>query len=353
SDEYLHAPEAEANLAMCLYDLGHKDEAISRLTNVLRRRPWNVNLRLTLYDLVHRIHMRKGNVPDSLAVLLYTFNKSGELDATLERVFESELTGAKVHVLDNGSSDRTGEVCASWLKRVGGNKLAVHSLPTNIGAPAARNWLLSLDEVRSCEFVAFLDDDAQPPRDWIRRLATAQELYPEAGAWGCRVHDAGISPFTQSADLQPRPAYGAKTNHPETSDLHLQGLDPGYFKYIRPALSVTGCCHLFPRKSFDLVGGFDLRYSPSQLDDLDLDLRLAERETPPIYQGHLGVGHLKRTGVLSETDAKTAANSRGNKEKLNGKYAGERWNFIRSKMFSILRMDLEEKSNYLEKLLKP
>lgn len=353
ADEYLEAAEAEASLAMCLYELGHKDEAVSRLTSVLRRRPWHVNVRLTLYDLIHRIHARKGCIPDSLAVLLYTFNKSGELDATLKRVFDSELIGAKVHVLDNGSSDRTGNVCAAWLRRVGPERLAVHRLPTNIGAPAARNWLLALDEVRTCEFVAFLDDDAQPPRDWIRRLVTAQELYPEAGAWGCRVHDAGLTPFTQSVDLQPRPPYGTPADHPEVSDLHLQGLDPGYFKYVRPALSVTGCCHMFPRKSFDIVGGFDLRYSPSQLDDLDLDLRLAERETPPVYQGHLGVGHLKRTGVLSESDSRTAANSRGNQEKLHGKYAGERWHTIRRKMLSILHMDLEEKSRYLEGLLKP
>lgn len=352
ADEYLEAAEAEASLAMCLYQLDHKDEAVSRIISVLRRRPWHVNLRLMLYDLIFRIHTRRSAIPAQFAVLLYSFNKAGELDATLKRLFESELAGAKVHVLNNGSSDRTPDICAAWLRRVGPNKLAVHSTRTNIGAPAARNWLLALDEVRCCEFVAFLDDDAQPPRDWVRRLMAAQDLYPEAGAWGCRVHDAGMASFTQSVDLQPRPPYGTPAEYPEVSDLHLQGLNPGYFQYIRPALSVTGCCHMFPRKSFDIVGGFDLRYSPSQLDDFDLDLRLAEQETPPVYQGHLGIGHLKRTGVLSETDSKSASNSRGNEEKLHGKFAGERWQTIRRKMFSILRADLEEKSERLADLLK-
>lgn len=352
ADEYLEAAEAEASLAMCLYQLDHKDEAVSRLISVLHRRPWHVNLRLMLYDVIFRIHTRRAAIPNRVAVLLYSFNKAGELDATLKRVFDSELAGAKVHILNNGSSDRTADICAAWLRRVGPDKLAVHSTPTNIGAPAARNWLLAMEEVRGCEFVAFLDDDAQPPKDWMRRLMAAQELYPEAGAWGCRVHDAGTTPFTQSVDLQPRPTYGEPAEYPEVSDLHLQGLNPGYFQYIRPALSVTGCCHLFPRKSFDIVGGFDLRYSPSQLDDFDLDLRLAEQDTPPVYQGHLGVGHLKRTGVLSETDSKSASNSRGNEEKLRGKYAGERWQNIRRTMISILRADLEEKSERLADLLK-
>jgi hypothetical protein len=43
-------------------------------------------------------------------------------------------------------------------------------------------------------------------------------------------------------------------------------------------------------------GGFDLRYSPSQYDDLDHDIRLLLAGRIPVYQGNLAVSHFKSTG---------------------------------------------------------
>ena len=47
--------------------------------------------------------------------------------------------------------------------------------------------------------------------------------------------------------------------------------DWGAYGLTRPCATVTGCCHLFPTDVLAATGGFDLRFSPTQYDDLDHD----------------------------------------------------------------------------------
>ena len=49
-------------------------------------------------------------------------------------------------------------------------------------APAARNWLMHLPEVREACWAAYIDDDIHLPPDWLPRLGAAAARYPEAGA---------------------------------------------------------------------------------------------------------------------------------------------------------------------------
>ena len=85
-------------------------------------------------------------------------------------------------------------------------------LPVNIGAPAARNWLLRQPEAEASAFAVFLDDDVVLPPRWLRRLLGAAQGNPEAGAAGCRIVSATPPPCLQSADYQLfAPANEART----------------------------------------------------------------------------------------------------------------------------------------------
>ncbi|WMW65468.1 glycosyltransferase [Nitratidesulfovibrio liaohensis] len=248
-------------------------------------------------------------------------------------VAASDLGDARVVVLDNGCTDATPDVLARWAERAPhrlGERLHTVTLPLNIGAPPARNWLLTLPEVRACDWVAFLDDDATVPPDWLRLFGAAMAAHPAANVYGCRVVDYSVPMLLQSVDLHLDPGgdmAAAPENAPgyrrrfSVSDLHLQELDFGQFSYLRPCVSVTGCCHLFRRAVFDAVGPFDLRYAPSQYDDLEHDLRRSLRGDLPVYQGHLAVHHMKRTGRAAWTDPAQFSNAWANMYKLQYRYA--------------------------------
>lgn len=316
-----------ARQAHSLYKVGEKELAVSLGLGSLNRRPWQTNEILYLYDIASGLAEAKTAPEGKGAVLFYTWNKAADIDLALKAVFTSELCGAEVIVLDNGSTDNTGGVLKAWRDKIGHKHMRIVSLPINVGAPAARNWLASLPEVRSCDWFAYIDDDAVVPQDWLLRLGAAMAAYPDAGVYGCKVVDAHNPNLIQSVDLHMNAGIMGMDmdsdldRNFQISSLQIQDFDYGQFNYIRPTLSVTGCCHLFKRALFDKVGGFDLRYSPSQYDDLEHDIRRAIQGALPVYQGHLDVLHAKQTGKSARQSKSQYSNAMGNLMKLQNRYS--------------------------------
>ena len=240
-------------------------------------------------------------------------------DATLEALHASELYGCPITVLNNGSTDNTAEILKNWHERTDVD-LRVITLPVNIGAPAARNWLLGTEQARAADWVVFLDDDALVPKDWLGLFGRAMHNYPAAAVVGCRIHSAAAPMALQSVDLHFE---CSATGDYKLCDTHLNTPDFGQYSYLRPALSVTGCCHCITRKSLDAHGHFDLRFSPSQFDDLERDFRVAQSGGQCIYQGFLSVGHIKHSGLMAGITPWQKANIQGNLSKLWGSYSKE------------------------------
>jgi len=330
---------ARARLGHCLFRQGRFDEAASQWRRALSQAPWNVNLQLRLHDRLTGRDLPGGPIPGSVAVCLYTSGKAEDLNATLAALFASELPGVRVVVLDNGSPDETPDVLAAWRDRAG-EILETISLPVNVGAPAARNWLARHGSVVASDFVAYLDDDAQVPPDWSRLFGRAVEFSPEAGVWGCKVVDLDAPGRIQNVDIHLLETSGAE---PAFSSLCTQDLDFGQFDYIRPCLSVTGCFHLFRTKLLRESGDFDIRFSPTQYDDLDHDLRLAAMDRTAVYQGNLAVRHARLSGSLLNQNAQATANSTANLRKLAAKHPPEVLVKIREKICTIMLQDILHK----------
>lgn len=308
---------------LCLLDAGKRDQASKLFLQALAKTPWNTSLILRTYDLAHGVGAKRVPLEGDVVILLYSWNKDVELDATLKHLYSSDLGSARLVVLDNGSTDRTAEVLGSWQLRFGEERMRIVTLPVNIGAPAARNWLMHLPEVRQSDFVIYLDDDVELPTDWLSCFGAAVELYPDAGVWGCKVVDHAQPLFMQHADgqLALQDPAGATTsslapNPFRLSDLHIQGIDSGLFDYMRPCASVTGCCHLFRTERLLQAGDFSIHLSPSQYDDFEHDLRLCEAGMFPVYTGHLRVLHKKRSGAASRLSGPEEGNALGNRYKM-------------------------------------
>uniref|UniRef100_I2Q278 Putative glycosyltransferase n=1 Tax=Desulfovibrio sp. U5L TaxID=596152 RepID=I2Q278_9BACT len=315
-------PSGLFRLGLAAWQSGDRDLARRRLAAVLAAMPEHVSAGLALYDIATGRDRATSRLPGSLAIALYTYNKGRDLDLTLGSLFASDIGPARVVALDNAADDDTPDVLAAWRDRVGPGRLSVIRLPVNIGAPAARNWLAADPLVREADFVAYLDDDVDLPADWLSRLAAAREAYPEAGVWGCRVADAQNPAIAQGVDTMPVPGRQGD-GEPlawDFSDAHAEAFDMGAFAHMRPCLSVMGCCHLFRRERLVQAGGFDIRYSPSQYDDVDHDLRLVLSGRPPVYQGHLAVGHRRPAPVFVPPLPDQLAGGQANRRKLLAKH---------------------------------
>ncbi|HWR03435.1 MAG TPA: glycosyltransferase family A protein, partial [Humidesulfovibrio sp.] len=109
--------------AECLLRLGRRDEATTVLAQAVLAAPWRGSELLRCTDLVSGADQEVRLVPGSVAVLLYTWNKAAELDETLASLAASSLfehaPGARLWVLDNGSTDATPDVLERWEKRFG------------------------------------------------------------------------------------------------------------------------------------------------------------------------------------------------------------------------------------------
>ncbi len=331
----------------CHLRAGNREQALVLWTQAYARRPWQINLLLRLSDL-QRGHDLPGELPKGQGlILLYSWNHGPALDLTLQALAASELGDARILALDNGSSDDTPGILAAWKQRLEGRLDSIR-LPTNVGAPAARNWLLCTDSVKNADWVIFLDDDALVPPNWLRYFGAALAASPEAAIVGCRIVDQAAPMTLQSIDLHFKAA--VDNNGEFTAEApfkfmapHLMMPDFGQYSYMRPATSVTGCCHLLTRQSLDGTGLFDLRYSPSQFDDFERDLRSALEKRLCVYQGHLRVAHIKRSGSVINMSNWQIANAEGNMRKLSLSYPPAKVAEISRLDLISLRADLEKR----------
>lgn len=333
---------ARLRLAACLLANSKQPRALEILRSEIRRRPWQVNTTLTAHDLITGMDQADSQLPGSVCVQLYTFNKADDLNNTLTALAPSLADNISVTVLNNGSTDHTDDILHVWKDRMG-DRLSLLTMPANIGAPAARNWLKHLPASGEFDYVAYLDDDALLPEDWQEHLHTAVRAYPEAGVWGCRVTDASHPNLIQHADLHLKDTGKPDETHRGFAfafyDACNQDMDFCQCSYTRPCHSVTGCFHLF--RSRDLTEGpdFDLRFSPSQFDDLDHDLQLCLQGKAPVYHGHLCVRHCCKSGRLTLAAPAARGNMSGNVLKLETKY--ERAEFLRLLEADTLRMETD------------
>ena len=253
-------------------------------------------------------------------VCLYSWNKSAMLAQTLASLAATDLCGARVTLLDNGSTDVGPEDLEALAKAAApGLALDILHLPVNVGAPAARNWLLSLPASRQATHVAFLDDDVLLPRTWLTSLLQALESDAKACAAGVKVLHPR-SPlvlqyawrfFAETGERRIRFTANAPTV-----------LDLGQYDHLRPCLSVMGCCHLLHRPRLERLGvpGFDVRFAPSQVDDIEHDLQIWKAGGRVLFDGRAAVVHLQDTGDPGRRTPLALAQAQANHFKMEHKF---------------------------------
>lgn len=346
--------------ALAQYHCLHHEFSAARaaLWPVWARCPCHPNVLLALYELaVPTIpEPAQGPIPGPPpALLLYSWNKAAVLAQTLQSLRATELGGAPLFVLNNGSSDDTAALLSAQ-QDLWGEQLRCLTLPVNIGAPAARNWLLSLPEVRAHEDVVFLDDDLLLDPDWLTNLRRVAAAHPQADTIGCRIVGHEAPHTTQCADFFLLPPEGCTVSFADLQEhMHLHcaamgSTQPLFSRYTRPCLSVSGCCHWLRTRSLDSIGPFDVRFSPSQFDDAERDLRTLLCGGTVLYTGLVQVRHVQHSSLNQAHDRAKTAHIFGNKIKLEFLYDAPKAERLRLHTEQLARQDLVRKATRLAAL---
>ncbi len=308
---------------------------------------------LRLHDLERDVDRATAGLDGGLALLLYTFNKASDLDRTLAGLSRADLSfapGTRIVVLDNGSTDATPDVLAAWADRLGPDLFERVDLPVNIGAPAARNWLMRHPRVTGSAWAAYLDDDADLPR------TSSAGSPPRSGPIrGRRLRlprvDAGNPSHIQSADffLEPIPAVpGAPpfSRAFETSRGHLHSLDMGRFAYLRPCASVTAAAICSPRGPCSRWGISTYVSRPPSTTTWSTTCAACSTSASGL-PGHLRVGHRKMTGSQGRPGGRHYVAGFANQFKLHNFYSEEEFAAMARYAYEAAFRDAGEKWTWL------
>lgn len=325
------------SVAASYLNLGDKDKADALFARSLEIDPLQTAISLVRKELADPFEAQKGVLQNnSVPVCIYSFNKDELLEMTLNSVCQSDLGKSDIIVLLNGCSDDSLGAVERIKSQYPNVAIELIVMPVNIGAPAARNYLVDhVLKTRKTDYVAFLDDDVEVPVNWLESLISAIGQEPDIGAVGCRVLNPGgeiIQYLFRNTSIVKPGIFRlslACTNY--TTDI-------GLYNVIRDVDSVMGCCHLIRTECFQKVPAFDISFSPSQLDDVafHLDLRLQGYKVR--YLGQLACTHHRSTGFMNNKSNGFNGNALGNDVKFYYRFLDDfeklkSWQQERNKIF--------------------
>ena len=189
-----------------------------------------------------------------VAVVIPAYNRADLIGDTLQSVMAQTRLPDAVIVVDDGSTDNTGEVVRDWTKKTSG--LVRYVFRPNGGLPAARNTALP-HLAPDVDALLFLDSDDCLVPDALSRLEAALTANPDAPlAFG-----------------RPRPVNCDGT--PTGKGWEIEDADGQvYDRLLFRNFICTAGCVLLRRAPFEQAGAWD--ESLNAAEDWDMWLRLAE-----------------------------------------------------------------------------
>src|SRR4051794_2061689 len=223
--------------------------------------------------------------PMDVTVVVPTSGRAGYLEVTLESLrAQSAPTPHELLVVDDASSDATGEVAARF-----GARVIRHD--DRRGLNAARNT--GLREATGA-LIAFVDDDVFAPPGWLAALVEGTARHPEAEAFGGPIR----------ARFEGRAPRGCGREDPPITTLDLGAED-------REAEMVWGANFAVRRSAVDRIGEFDESFDRGHGDEEDWLLRLRSAGGRIVYLADAGLDHRRAAGDSGLGSLARAAYHRG------------------------------------------
>jgi glycosyltransferase involved in cell wall biosynthesis len=209
----------------------------------------------------------------SFSIVINTYNRARYLDDAIRGVLQLDYPDFELIVVNGPSTDRTDEVLARWEGRI----KTAHCDEANLSV--SRNIGIGM---AAGDIVAFLDDDAVPHAQWLKRLAPhyAQERVGAVG--GFTVDNTGMR-------WQVRKTLCDRFGNAHSVD-DLFDERPLSFAGTPFYPSLLGTNSSFRRAALLAIGGFDHTFA-YLLDETDVCLRMVDAHWHVVYEREALVFH--------------------------------------------------------------
>lgn len=111
------------------------------------------------------------------SVIIPLYNKAPYVAKTIESVLGQTFSDYELMVIDNGSTDGSGDIVAKYSDP----RLQIHRIEENAGVSNARNKGV---ELTSAPYITFLDADDWWEPSFLEEMARLIEKHPSAGIYG-------------------------------------------------------------------------------------------------------------------------------------------------------------------------
>lgn len=183
-----------------------------------------------------------------VSVVLSVYNGQDYLRPALDSLINQTLADREIVVVDDGSSDGSAEILASY-----GNQLRIHR-QANQGQTRALNTGLRLARGK---YIARMDQDDVADPERLQKQVEFLEAHPEVGLLGTAYHEMDAT------------GQFFRTVRPPTDDKPLRTTIVKYNPFMHSAV-------MFRRDLLEQAGYYDESEQYRHFQDLDLWIRLAQ-----------------------------------------------------------------------------
>lgn len=220
----------------------------------------------------------------TLVVLAWNhWSLTSECLASLRR---TDLLGADVIVVDNGSTDETPRKLAQmdWVR--------VITLPENTGFVRGNNAALEVIDSHS-DVVLLNNDIVFTQSDWLASLIQCAYSHVSAGVVGCRLRSADGQLVHTGSYILPDTMWGQQneSGRPEK--------DIGQFSKDREVQGVVFACVFIKRATLDAIGGLSPEYI-SYFEDTDYCLRARQAGFSTVVCGNVTLKHNQHGSTMDQ-----------------------------------------------------
>lgn len=241
-----------------------------------------------------------------VTLILLTWNRWELTERCLESLLASDLSGAEILVVDNGSTDGTPERLATYPE------IRVLALPRNLGFVRGNN--AGIAAAAPDHDVVLLNNDLEfPRRDWLQRLRAAAYSDPEVGVVGCRQVLSDGRLLHAGTYILPDTMWGQQIGAHE--------LEVGQYTGRREVEGITFAVAYLKRRLIDAIGGLSEEYE-SYFEDTDYCLRARRAGFRVLFAGDSQVVHDEH-GSTSGDDSSRLALFERSRAIFDGRWRGE------------------------------